>query len=81
VKTAISVPDETFRRASARAAALGVSRSEFFSVAADRYLQILDSDSLTARIDEALSCDDGDDSTSAAVEAAHRLLARQPSDW
>lgn len=81
MKTAISVPDETFRRASDRAAALGVSRSEFFSVAADRYLQILDSDSLTARIDEALSLDDHDDSAKAAVDAGRRFLAKQSSDW
>ena len=55
MKTAISVPDETFERATRRARELGMSRSEFFATAAVRYLAELDRASLTGRIDEAFA--------------------------
>ena len=55
VKTAISVPDDTFRRVDARAAELGMSRSEFYSRAAERYLTELDGETLTAQINAALA--------------------------
>ena len=55
MKTAISIPDETFRRSEERAAQLGMNRSEFFATAALRYLEQLDSESLTARLDEAIA--------------------------
>lgn len=54
MKTAISIPDETFRLAEARAKELGISRSEFFRRAAERLLSELDADSVTAQIDSAL---------------------------
>jgi hypothetical protein len=54
VKTAISIPDETFARAQQQASALGMSRSEFFTRAVRRYLGQLEAESLTARIDLAL---------------------------
>ena len=54
VKTAISIPDDTFARASARARDLGISRSEFFTTAALHYLDELDATSLTRQIDAAL---------------------------
>jgi hypothetical protein len=54
MKTAISVPDETFRRVERRAAELGISRSEFYATAAARYLDQLDGEALTRQIDEAL---------------------------
>lgn len=38
MKTAISLPKTTFTAATSRAAELGISRSEFFAVAARRYL-------------------------------------------
>jgi metal-responsive CopG/Arc/MetJ family transcriptional regulator len=38
MKTAISVSDETFDRVSRTASDLGMSRSEFFTRAAQRYL-------------------------------------------
>ncbi len=55
VKTAISVPDDTFRRVDERASELGISRSEFFSRAAERYLIELDDEGLTAQINAALA--------------------------
>ena len=55
MKTAISIPDETFNEAERRAAQLGVSRSEFFTTAARHYIQELNAESLTGRIDAALA--------------------------
>lgn len=80
MKTAISVPDATFEAASRRARELGMSRSEFFSRAAVAYLDQLDGDSLTARIDSSLS-DGVDDGSVDAVAAAHRFLAANDDSW
>lgn len=55
MKTAISVPDPVFERVDREAKRLGVSRSEFFAKAAERYLDALHDESVTARIDAALS--------------------------
>lgn len=75
MKTAISVPDETFNRVSERAAELGWSRSEFFSKAAEKYVEHLDAASVTAQIDHAVTLAGADDSASAAVIAGRRHLA------
>jgi hypothetical protein len=80
VKTAISLPDDTFEQASQRAAELGISRSEFFARAARRYLEELSSRSLTRQIDEALAAAGPDDSGAAAVAAGRSVLAGQ-DDW
>ena len=79
VKTAISLPDDTYEQATRRAAELGISRSEFFARAARRYLDELASHSLTQQIDEALQAAD-DDSNSAAAAAGRSYLAAQ-DDW
>jgi predicted DNA-binding protein len=55
MKTAISVPDEIFKRVDRRAKQLGVSRSEFFARAAERYLESLAEDQVTKSYDEAFS--------------------------
>lgn len=81
MKTAISLPDETFDRASRRAIDLGMSRSEFFARAADRYLDELDAVSVTKQIDEALAGIDKDESSVAAVEAGRRVLADGIDEW
>ena len=80
MKTAISVPDETFHRASKRAAELGMSRSEFFARAAQQYLDRLDATSLTEQIDRALAMAGDDDSSGAAVQAGRRRL-EQENEW
>ncbi len=80
VKTAISVPDETFEQASAQAAELGISRSEFFARAARRYLDELASDSLTSQIDQALQVA-GDDDSAAAAAASGRARIGSGDDW
>jgi metal-responsive CopG/Arc/MetJ family transcriptional regulator len=82
VKTAISLPDATFERASRRASELGMSRSEFFARAAQRYLDELDSQSLTGQIDTALERLDGtDEAQAAAVAVGHRVLAAVDDEW
>jgi Arc/MetJ family transcription regulator len=80
MKTAISVPDDTFEQASREAAELGISRSEFFARAVRRYLDELASQSLTSQIDEALQTAGPDDSGSAAADAGRRRLAAG-DDW
>ena len=75
MKTAISLPDETFDRASRRAKALGMSRSEFFARAAVNYMDELDAKSLTAQMDAALDLiGETDESTELAVSAGRRVL-------
>jgi len=82
VKTAISMPDETFDRVCRRAAALGMSRSEFFARAAKRYLDELDAESLTGQIDTALEAiDSPDESQEIAVAVGRRLLSAAGDDW
>lgn len=82
VKTAISVPDDTFERASRRALDLGMSRSEFFARAATRYLDELDATSVTAQIDAAIaSIDAADDSNADAVLSGRRLLTDAADEW
>lgn len=54
MKTAISLPDATFARVESAARRLGVSRSEFFALAAERWLDALDDDQTTDAINEAL---------------------------
>ena len=75
MKTAISLPDETFDRASRRAKELGMSRSEFFARAAVNYLDELDAKSLTAQMDAALDLiGETDESIELAVSAGRRVL-------
>ena len=80
MKTAISLPESTFDAATRRAAELGISRSEFFAVAARRYLEELDNASLTTQIDEALKDAGGDDSTAIAVTAGRGRLTSK-GEW
>lgn len=54
VKTAISLPDDTFERVETAARKLGVSRSEFFARAAERWLDALDDEGTTEAINRAI---------------------------
>lgn len=59
-----------------------MSRSEFFSRAAQRYLEELDSDSLTAQIDRVVERLDGsDDAQAVAVAAGKQLLGAVEDEW
>jgi metal-responsive CopG/Arc/MetJ family transcriptional regulator len=77
VKTAISVPDETFGRVEAAAKRLGVSRSEFFARAAERWLDDLGDAQTTEAINLALA---GAPQDTAFVAAAADQLVRQDDD-
>ena len=79
MKTAISLPDSTFERATEKSKELGISRSEFFARAAEVYLDELAGHSLTRQIDEALQTAGADEPSSAAVRAGRRRLAED--DW
>ena len=82
MKTAISLPDETFDRVSRTASDLGMSRSEFFARAAQRYLDELDAHSLTGQIDSALERLEGiDDAEADAVARGHRVLDALDDEW
>jgi metal-responsive CopG/Arc/MetJ family transcriptional regulator len=82
MKTAISLPDETFDRVARRASDLGMSRSEFFTRAAQRYLDELDAQSLTGQIDSALERLHGiDEAEAAAVAIGHRVLHAVDDEW
>jgi hypothetical protein len=82
VKTAISIPDATFERATRKAQDLGMSRSEFFTRAAARYLDELDAESVTEQIDLALATLDGEDDPSRdAVARGRRVLTDEAGNW
>jgi metal-responsive CopG/Arc/MetJ family transcriptional regulator len=82
MKTAISLPDETFDRVARRASDLGMSRSEFFTRAVQRYLDELDAQSLTGQIDGALDRLHGaGEAEIAAVAIGHRVLGAMDDDW
>lgn len=74
MKTAISLSDETFRRADRAARRLGLSRSEFFARAAERWLDDLDDESTTAAIDRAIA---GLPEDTAFTEAAAAALVER----
>lgn len=82
MKTAISLPDETFDRATRRAAELGMSRSEFFARAADHYLDSIEAATLTDRINAALDHIGPTDSSSHdAVRSGRHVLANTEYEW
>lgn len=55
MKTAISLPDVTFDRVERAARELGVSRSEFFVRAAERWLTTLEDEETTEAIDRVIA--------------------------
>jgi hypothetical protein len=82
VKTAISVPDDTFTRAEQRARALGITRSQFYTQAAKRYLDQLDAESLTGQIDAAIDTVGPDESNDLASAAGRQVLGQaDEDDW
>jgi metal-responsive CopG/Arc/MetJ family transcriptional regulator len=76
MKTAISLPDDTYRRVDEAAKRMGVSRSEFFARAAERWLDALDDDGTTEAIDRALARSEPDHAFTDAAAAG--LVAGDP---
>ena len=81
MKTAISIPDATFERAERRARELGVSRSEFYAKAAERWLDALDDERTTERIDQALLVALQEDSELAFLSRAAGELVDPHETW
>jgi antitoxin MazE6 len=82
VKTAISVPDDVFQRATRQAERLGMSRSEFFSTAARRWVDELEENELTKAIDIVLASAGTDDDAPFLRRAAARLVeADEAPEW
>src|SRR5215472_9964124 len=79
MKTAISLPDDTYEQATRQAAELGISRSEFFARAARSYLDQLAAHSLTQQINEALQAAEDDSNVAAAAATSPaRTTGDQP---
>jgi metal-responsive CopG/Arc/MetJ family transcriptional regulator len=70
VKTAISLPDATFHRVDAAAGRLGISRSEFFARAAERWLDELEESDITEAINRAITGQPEDHAFTDAAAAA-----------
>lgn len=80
VKTAVSLPDEVFERATAYAKRLGISRSELVARALRAFLDDARAAEVRASYDRAFGPDTGDDDTAALRrEAARRRLL--DVDW
>lgn len=82
MKTAISVPDEVFHKATLHAERLGMSRSEFFSTAARRWVELLEEDELAAAINVVLdrADDDPEGDVTFLRRAAERRFAADSAD-
>jgi len=76
VETTISVPEAVVRRVDAAARRLGLSRSEFFSHAAARWLDALDSETTVAINDAVEGHSDDHAFTDAAAAALSRRMPR-----
>ncbi|MDQ4502221.1 CopG family transcriptional regulator [Sinomonas sp. ASV322] len=81
MKTAISVPDQTFDRAERVARKHGMNRSQFYSAAAERYASELESEDLTAAINAAVDEANTDGSARFAAAAGVRLLEEADEQW
>jgi predicted DNA-binding protein len=82
MKTAISIPDDTFALVERTAQELGMNRSQFFTRAVEHYVRELESTGLTAQIDEALERGSADDSADVTAVGRSRLAqATAGDDW
>lgn len=75
MKTAISLPEQLFRRVEQHAHRLKMSRSEFFARAAERLADELDDERLTEAIDAALAGAAPGENDEFVSTAARRVLA------
>ena len=70
MKTAVSIPDALFEAADRAARRLGLSRSELYARALERFLAHEPDDAITARLDEVYA--DEDSPVDAGLAAAQR---------
>jgi predicted transcriptional regulator len=78
MKTAVSIPDDLFRRADELASQLGKSRSELYREALADYVARRDPRALTAALNE-IADELAADRSGFAAAASARVLAR--SEW
>jgi metal-responsive CopG/Arc/MetJ family transcriptional regulator len=78
MKTAVSIPDPLFKASERAARKLGVSRSGLYARALERYLQQMDDDALTAKLDAVYA-----EESSALDSRVAELQARSlpPESW
>lgn len=83
MKTAISLPDATARRIDRVADRHGMSRSEFYRRAAERFADELDGADLTAQIDAAIDAvgQPGEDAAALRERANARLVRAVDESW
>ncbi len=81
MKTAISVPNGTYERVVRMARELGVSRSELFSRAAERYLDEVDDARVTELVNEVLARDPAAQEPNLAAAEASRARLLEGDDW
>ncbi|MGQ0848830.1 MAG: CopG family transcriptional regulator [Actinomycetota bacterium] len=74
LKTAISIPDGVFSRVEKAARRLGISRSEFFAKAAERWVDELDQDQITDQLNAVLDSATDDENSRFLRAAAAKSL-------
>ena len=77
MKTAISIPDDIFRRAEAAAKRLGMSRSELFTRAAMEFVRANPPEDVTASYDAAFAEPESDRALDRARRRAARAVLRK----
>ena len=78
MKTAISIPDEIFKKAERLARRLGFSRSQLYARAVEDYVKKRRPESITEAMNRVVD-EVGDSNEEFVSAAAHRVLAR--TEW
>lgn len=78
MKTAISIPDEVFKRAEKLARRLGISRSQLYSQAVEKYVNKHRPEAITNAMNRVLD-EVGDARDAFVSSAAHRVL--EGTEW
>ena len=76
MKTAVSIPDALFEAADRAARRLGLSRSQLYARALERFLREEPDDAVTARLDEVYASEDS--AVDPALAAAQRRAVAEP---
>lgn len=79
MKTAVSIPDELFRRVDALATDLRCSRSQLYADALNAYLKAREAASVTARLNAVYSTEPSQ-LDPVVAELQYRSLTRQPGE-
>lgn len=81
MKTAISIPDETYERAERVRAKHRMRRSHFYAEAVARYADELESAEVTAAIDAVVDEANADESARSAVDVGFRTVGGIDEAW